>query len=485
MVIRKFRNNSMKSYFFVLVLIFTINLPAQVLDNTASNQKLADFSNISVTVGGDFIINGTFLSSINERVDQFITRLYNQVYNNSLRSTTDPKELLRLKKELSEFSLRGIKLIRANGEELILDLMKFRLNGDFTNNPYLKHDDVLIFPPYDPGKNFFSITGAVNKPNTFPFVEGDKLSDAIELAQGLNKAYENVTTARINRLSYEGTELEQFEISISEDIELLRGDRIEILANESWKKDFNVLVVGEVNSPGIIPITKNGIKLSKIIEMAGGFTQDADLRMARLFTGRSLPVLYEQLFGYDLTGEEIFYDKEFVNELTELENSLMYRLSEINEEDTSYFFLENKLRLIMNGGAMDFTKLNEEGSYESGYLVRDKDIIIIPRKDNTVYVFGQIPNPGKISYKEGKDYTYYINEAGGLTEYSEEVFIIKGKSREWITPEDSTLIEPGDYIWVKRDPVHSFNYYLRQISTYLSIVGSAATIVLLLIQLGK
>jgi len=83
--------------------------------------------------------------------------------------------------------LRNITLKRTNGEELKLDLMKFRRTGDFVNNPYLKNDDVLIFPSSDLDRNFFSINGAINKPGKYHFRDGDKLNNAIELAMELIK----------------------------------------------------------------------------------------------------------------------------------------------------------------------------------------------------------------------------------------------------------------------------------------------------------
>ena len=46
-------------------------------------------------------------------------------------------------------------------------------------------------------------------------------------------------------------------------------------------------------------------------------------------------------------------------------------------------------------------------------------------------------------------------------------------------------IEPGDYIYVPKNPVRSFDYTLSKIATYLSIVGSIATIIILVVQLGK
>ena len=88
---------------------------------------------------------------------------------------------------------------------------------------------MIIFPPVDLERNFFSISGAVNNPGKFPFVEGDKLSDAIELAQGINSAYKNVTSAEINRLDYNGENLNRQIIDINSDFLLKRGDRIKIL----------------------------------------------------------------------------------------------------------------------------------------------------------------------------------------------------------------------------------------------------------------
>jgi protein involved in polysaccharide export with SLBB domain len=162
-------------------------------------------------------------------------------------------------------------------------------------------------------------------------------------------------------------------------------------------------------------------------------------------------------------------------------------MSSITEEDTAYFFLENYIRLINETGSIDFKKLLDSNSEESNYILRDGDVIYIPQKENSIYVFGQVKNPGKVKYIENKDYSYYISQAGGLGEYADdEIMVIKNLSREWImAQEENSILEEGDYIWVPRTSSHSFNYYVYSIGGYLSIVGSAATIILLLIQLGK
>ncbi|MGB5287737.1 MAG: hypothetical protein WBN42_04555, partial [Ignavibacteriaceae bacterium] len=147
---------------------------------------MMDMGTISITIGGSFPINGTYPALISERVDAFISRMYAEAVDLTMRVTTDPDIYRKLKEEIDNFALRGITLKRTSGEELEVDLQKFRLTGEFTYNPYLKNNDVIIFPANDISRNFFAVSGAVNFPGTFYFVEGDNLADALELVDGLN-----------------------------------------------------------------------------------------------------------------------------------------------------------------------------------------------------------------------------------------------------------------------------------------------------------
>ena len=69
-------------------------------------------------------------------------------------------------------------------------MAKFRKNGDLSNNPYLKTDDVLIFPAVDLDRKFVTVTGAVMEQGKFHFFEGDKLEDFLLLAGGENSAFQ-------------------------------------------------------------------------------------------------------------------------------------------------------------------------------------------------------------------------------------------------------------------------------------------------------
>ena len=247
---------------FITLALFA-NFNAQFLDNEQSQNNLAGLSLITVTIGGDFLVNGSFPASRTERLDQFITRIYNEARSQAIRPVANENLLMKFISEAENFALRDITLKRMDGSEQKIDLKRFRLTGNFENNPYLKNDDVVIFPNYDLEYDFVDISGAINKPGKFQFVEGDKLEDALLFAGGINKAYENVNRAVISRLSYDGETEERIEVGLDEEFYLKRGDRIKVAADQTKRQDYKVLVLGEVQNPGYYYITKNSTTLNR------------------------------------------------------------------------------------------------------------------------------------------------------------------------------------------------------------------------------
>lgn len=465
---------------FVLLFIasFFVNHFGQNLSGTQNLNTQIDYSTISVTIGGNFIVNGSFPASSLERVDQFITRIYNETKSLYFAAAKDRNMLNQFTNDLQAYARRDILLQRGNGENLKLDLEKFRLTGDFTQNPYLKNDDVIIFPSVDLDRNFIEITGAVNRnerlpnnrivPYRFQYVEGDKLQDAIQFAQGINSAYDNVTEVEISRLSYDGLNETIITVKITDDFNLMAGDRIRVLADETLKRNYKVLIEGEVNKPGYIYITKEKSTIKDVIEKAGGFKANADLDRAELVRGANI------------------YNSPIFSQ--EFETIMMQRMSDIELEDSLSFIIDNKLRYSRGNLSIDFNHALENESPDSKFIVKDNDYIFIPEKINLVYVFGQVANPGYIEFIEGESFDYYIKKAGGIGKTARgEIYLIEGTTRSWIeVDEDSKYsIKPGDFIWLPKEPRRTFDYYLNRIGNIAGIIGGVATVVVLLIQLGK
>ncbi|MGE5409578.1 MAG: SLBB domain-containing protein [Clostridiales bacterium] len=481
----------------LLVLIFTGFLYSQERSGTSTNLTSSSLlsTGISVTVGGSFVVNGTFPASPLERVDQFITRIFATYQTQKLNSQNLPnknqKENGISPMTVEDYARRNITLKRMNGDLTILDLEKFRQTGDFKNNPYLRNDDILIFPKLDLERNFVSIDGAVNNPVKFQFVDGDKLSDALLFAQGVNKAYEKVNTAEVTRLSYDGLKDETIKIDISSsDFQLQRGDRIRVLADETYKKDYKVLVLGQVNRPGYIYISKENSLLKDVINKAGGFKVNASLSDAEVIRGLDKnELLRKDILTRSLdqnststTSERDLLENRRIDKLS------MFRTGRFIENDTTYFKVDDELRQLRGKPLVDFSKLDDLNSEASKFTVKDGDVIVIPEPNPYVYVYGQVADAGYINYEDGKDVNYYLQKAGGVTELAkefEEINVIKNKSHQWITLKDNKniKIEPGDYIWVPKETPRTLNYYydlyMGRVGYIASLVGTIVTIILL------
>lgn len=452
---------------FIAVILLVIITNAQT-EKSSLSDIIASASLISVSIGGNFPITGSYPASVNERVDQFVTRVYNQAYNLSLGNSPSPEQINNIKSEFQKYSLRNILLKRKTGEQIKLDLIKFRRTGNFDYNPYLKNDDVIVFPTTDIERNFFTISGAVNNGGTFHFFDGDKLSDALFLADGVNLAYENVNQVEISRLSYDGEKMENIIVDINSDVELKRADRIRVLANETQRKDFKVLALGEFNMPGYIPIKKEHTNLKDVVDKAGGFTKNADLSNAQV-----------------LRGVNVFKSLAFSEDIEKL---LMMRMSTLISEDSIYFRIDEKLRFLRGNANVDFTRF--EDIVDTLFVVKDGDIVYVPSKIDLVYVYGQVNEPSYVKFEKGRDYNFYISKVGGLGETaSGDIYLIKGNTRSWVSAdkieEKNIEIEPGDYIWVSKKPIRTFWDHVDRASRVASILGGIATVVLLFIQVGK
>lgn len=452
---------------------------AQDLNSMERNSMLA-FNKISVTIGGEFITNGTFPASATEKVDEFVTRVYNKYRIALLANKSDIYALDVARTEKDKYGERGILLKHIDGTEEIIDLQNFRLTADFSQNPYLLNGDVLIFPKLDWERNFIEVEGAVNKPISFQFIPGDKLSDALLFARGINPAYENIISIDITRLSYDGMTEEIITTTVEENIELMRGDRVRFVADETQKRDFKVLIGGEVYKPGYIFITKNRTTLKEVIEKAGGFKPNADLINAELIRKNALTNNVSSTNAPFQDRRRAFNLRAF-NQRVDM--MMMNRMSDIELEDSVTLITDNMLRNARAGVTVDFREVLNDTSDNSTIIVKDGDIIFVPEITNLVYVFGQAMNPGFTEYVKGKDYQYYLDKTGGVGRTAkDEVYLIKGKTRAWIdmTDEDNKYtIESGDYIWVPKEIQRSFDFYLTRVARIAAIIGAAAAVILI------
>jgi len=466
----------MVKYKLLFVLLFiSLNLQAQNLLQNFKTGEVATVQQISVTVSGDFPVNGTFSASITERFDEFITRLI-ETEKQSFRASTQPWQANNLK-----YSTRNIKLIR-DGKTSIIDLHKFRMTGDMSNNPFLKNNDVIVFPKNDLDYNYISVEGAVNKPGKFMYVKGDKLEDAINLSLGFSEFLEvkEILIYRFNQI--QPIKLSPKDLSF----ELQPADRILVQADFNSRKDRRVLVIGEVNNPGYIPIKYDNNNLHQIIQSAGGFRSKVDSMNIELL--KNSPIFYNYQTKVDLNFEQLYLNEFKIQQLkSQIEALELERMAYLYPEDTSGF--SNDLKLKIQKSSFLFTQEEINGDTIIN-KIEDGDVIIVNPKPDNVYLFGQTGFVGNIKYSPNKPVSYYLDIAEGLGDYArkDEIYLISYKTKKWTNVTKtltSTIVEAGDYIWVPKEPRHELTYYTQRISAIAQIVSALATTIIAVVAVFR
>lgn len=163
-------------------------------------------------------------------------------------------------------TMRNIKLIR-NGKVIReLDLYKFLLKGDKTDDLRLMPDDVIFYPPVG---NLIAVSGSVKVPAIYELKEEKKLKEIIELAGGLSDiTYKG--RVQVKRV-IDGQRQIVFEDSIDNALnnQIYPGDIVELFTIHLDKRV--VRVSGAVHRPGDYGYSDK-MTIKSLLDLAGGLT---------------------------------------------------------------------------------------------------------------------------------------------------------------------------------------------------------------------
>jgi polysaccharide biosynthesis/export protein len=410
-----------------------------------------------ITVSG--VGQGTYPVSAIMRVSTIIAFIYSDSVS-LMKSGTSPSDR-------GSFSLRNAQLKRKNGETIRVDLRKYFATLDEKYNPFMREGDLLTLQKYDWEGKFLGVQGAVQFPGVFEFIEGDDLETALQLGRGVSSVA-NLDSIVISRMDPSASKMESIYLSYeaNKKMKLQPNDRVYVNAYAEQRRDFRVLVLGEVVRPGNYPIALNTTKLTDILREAGGFQPNSYLPTSEVY--RKLDTFFIQSKNRDT-----------------LENVYTRRLNDIvsNKEEKESF--DQDLLYKIGRVNVDFEKLYE-GDESQDIILKNGDVIFIADNRKEVYVYGQVNKPGFVPYKEGADADYYIKASGGYGERAdrEEIRVIKFKTREWLEP-DEAVIQSSDFVYVPRVIKRDFAYDIDLIAKVASVLVSVITLTLLVIQSQK
>ncbi len=85
---------------FAALLLSTVVSFSQT-EKSSMSDLLASASLISVSIGGNFPVTGSYPASVNERVDQFVTRIYDKAFSSALGNSPSRRKSHNCKKPIS------------------------------------------------------------------------------------------------------------------------------------------------------------------------------------------------------------------------------------------------------------------------------------------------------------------------------------------------------------------------------------------------
>jgi protein involved in polysaccharide export with SLBB domain len=202
----------------------------------------------------------------------------NQPGNIALPSFASPIHALFAAGGITEKgSFRHVQLYRNNQLLLEIDIYDFLIKGVFTSSTILQDNDVIIVPPV---RSRVEIDGPVRRNGLFEMKVGETLDHLIHFAGGFTSLafQERITVNRKTGTEYrvEDVSNQQFTTFLPQEGDYFRVGEI------SQRYENRIQISGAINRPGVFAL-KEGMKVSDLIDQAGGLRKDAFLKRATLF----------------------------------------------------------------------------------------------------------------------------------------------------------------------------------------------------------
>lgn len=173
-------------------------------------------------------------------------------------------------------SYRNIELIRNNKVYKNIDIYRFLVNGNQSDNVGLKDNDVIRIPAYT---NRVTVEGEVKRPGIFEMKKGENFSDLLNFASGFNElAY----TSSVNVLQKTGKEFKVADIQASQyGIYVPQNGDVYRVSKILNRFENRIVINGAVFRPDTYSYNQ-GMRVSDLIRQAEGLKEDAYSRRARI-----------------------------------------------------------------------------------------------------------------------------------------------------------------------------------------------------------
>ena len=327
--------------------------------------------------------------------------------NYSIQNASTVFDLITLSQGPKEDALlsRAIVYRQVDGKESsmlsfsVSDVLSKKINLNLIPN-----DRVSVFSKNKiEDKLFVSISGEVNNAKKYPFYKGMTVADLILMADGLKSTASlvSIDIFRANDINSDEAPFISISANLDKEFNALSLNKNPILS----EKDFVVVrtiegllspevvtIKGLIKNPGMYSLLTAKYSLYDLLNDAGGVLQNAALKGIKIKrTNLAKDIIKATVQESDL-GFAVTEQKEFLEFGVDVE--LLYKTK---GQDPRY-----------------------------NVVLKDGDVISVPKIDNTIQVIGEVGQPTVLSYEKNIRANYAIKRAGGFNDGAKKsgVFVV-------------------------------------------------------------
>lgn len=290
----------------------------------------------------------------------------------------------------------------------------------------LKENDVLFIPTKQIAMSERTITiqGEVQYPGIYKYADDETLEDLVLQAGGLKDNASTVkvdvarrvaspyatTTDSIIAHNYTFSLKEGFVIDGEPGFVLQPFDEVYVRKNPSYSIQQNVFIEGEAQFPGTYTLSKRNARLTDLLKAAGGITDIAYIKGARLERQANEAEKARMEAAYKMQQEHI--QQQLLQLAASSQNSNIMQVgSEATKSQLEKFQVPNSYPV-----GIELDKAINDPQSDANMVLRAGDRLILPRYTATVKINGAVMYPNVVSFQKGKGASYYINAAGGYAQ---------------------------------------------------------------------